>query len=106
MNLPPGVPDLTDGNGNLDPVKVQAWHDQEALMIAAAEVVWQTENTARNALTAVLSLLAAYPYPTPEETAIVDAQAASSLDGFRDLADPPADVVALAAAVASWRAAL
>lgn len=61
---------------------------------------------ARTALSAVLALAESFPYPTPEENAIVDAQAASALDGFRTLADPPADVVALAAAVVSWRTAI
>lgn len=71
-----------------------------------AEVEHAAETECRAALSAVLALAETYPYPTPEETAIVDAQAVAALDGFRALAGPPADVVALAAAVVSWRTAL
>jgi hypothetical protein len=80
-----------------DPVAVEAANE-------AARSARVGEASVRAALTAVLALAEAYPYPTPEETAIVDAQASAALDGFRALADPPADVVALAAAVVSWRA--
>lgn len=55
------------------------------------------------ALADALALADLYPAPTPEETAIIDAQVAAALTGFRALPNPPADVVALAAAVVSWR---
>lgn len=50
-----------------------------------------------------LALADLYPAPTPEETAIIDAQVTAALAGFRTMPNPPADVVALAAAVVSWR---
>lgn len=58
----------------------------------------------RTALTDALALIDLYPAPTPEETAIIDAQVTAALAGFRTMTDPPADVVALAASLVSWRA--
>jgi hypothetical protein len=62
--------------------------------------------SARTALIDALALADLYPAPTPEETAIIDAQVGAALSQYRALADRPADVVALAAAVVSWRAEL
>lgn len=53
----------------------------------------------RFALIDAVQLAAMSPYPTPEEQAIIDAQVSGSLALFRALPDPPADVIALAAAV-------
>ena len=58
---------------------------------------------ARAALADALALADLYPAPTPEETALIDAQVASALSLYRALDDPPADVVSLAAAVVAWR---
>jgi hypothetical protein len=63
----------------------------------------QILTTCRTALSDALALADLYPAPTPEETAIIDAQVNAALAGFRALDNPPADVVALAAAVVSWR---
>jgi hypothetical protein len=58
----------------------------------------------RTALSVALNLTSIYPAPTPEETVIIDQQVAAALSAFRELDNPPADIVALAAAVISWRA--
>jgi hypothetical protein len=71
---------------------------------AAADARNAAVSAARASLSVVLSLAAGYPYPTPEETSIVDAQAAAALTRYRALTDPPADVVSLAASVTAWRA--
>lgn len=65
--------------------------DADAYMAALISV--------RESLTDAVQLAALSPYPTPEEQAIIDAQVSASLGLFRALADPPADVTALAAAV-------
>ena len=73
-------------------------------VLAAAALAQSAVAAAKGALSDVLSLADAYPYPTPEENAIIDNQVVAALTGYRALDDPPADVVALAAAVVSWRA--
>ena len=93
-----GVPATGDDLAFIQ-VRRGMWDTRQAVFAAS-----DAFESCRTALAAVLALAEAYPYPTPEETAIVDAQAAAALDGFRALNDPPADVVALAAAVVSWRA--
>ncbi len=94
---------LVDPPG-IDPAVLAAARAEVLARHQATEAAAQAINSARGDLAAVLSLAAAYPYPTPEETGIVDAQAAAALEQFRALTDPPADIVALAAAVVSWRA--
>ncbi len=100
-----GVPHF-DGQP-VSPAEFQsAVQAKQAAEAEAADALVSAQGASRTALAAVLSLAAAYPYADPAENAIVDAQAAAALDGYRSLAGPPADVVALAAAVVSWRAAL
>jgi hypothetical protein len=76
--------------------------------IAAAAAALDATNAAlqqnREALSNALALSALYPAPTPEETVIIDQQVSAALSAFRELDNPPADIVALAAAVISWRA--
>jgi hypothetical protein len=64
------------------------------------------DNVCRNALKDVLALSELYPAPTPEETALIDAQVVEALADFRALINPPVDVVNLATAVVSWRSTL
>lgn len=79
--------------------------DEEATVAAedAAAAANAPILTIRADLADALALADLYPAPTPEETAIIDAQVNAALAGFRALSNPPADVVALAAAVVSWR---
>jgi hypothetical protein len=76
--------------------------DQAAADNAANAAIVATRAQAavcRDSLNDAVQLAALSPYPTPEEQAIIDAQVSASLALFRALADPPADVTALAAAV-------
>jgi hypothetical protein len=76
-----------------------AWLAAETARIAALD-------SARTALQDALDLEALYPAPTTEETALIDTQVAEALAEFRALSSMPADIVALAAAVVSWRSEL
>lgn len=80
--------------------------EESAALAALAPSTAHAEatNNTRAALSDALALSDLYPAPTPEETSLIDSQVAAALAGFRALPDPPADVVALAAAVVSWRA--
>ena len=88
--------------------------EQAAAMLAAQAVAEQAHqgrlaaiaaaSSVRTTLSDALALAPLYPAPSPDETAIIDAQVAAALAQFRALADPPPDVVALAAAVVAWRA--
>jgi hypothetical protein len=106
--------DLTiiDGKPHIDGVEVtpeqsQEWAHQQSLAIGAAlDAERAAQNAARTALSDALALADLYPAPTPEETALIDTQINSALIGFQGLSNPPADVVALAAAVISWRSTL
>jgi len=83
-----------------DAQQIAAYQAEDAALVSAYAAL----DSMRDALSAALSLADAYPYPTPEENAIIDNQVVAALTGYRALDDPPADVVALAAAVVSWRA--
>lgn len=81
------------------PAELAGMDDEDAVSAVATAA-----QTARSALQDALALAPLYPAPSPEETALIDSQVSAALALFRDLTDPPADVVALAAAVVSWRA--
>ena len=99
-----GLP-LYDPPG-MDPAELAALRAGVAARHAAVQAAADALETARTALTDALALAPLYPAPTPEETLVIDTQVNAALAGFRALTDPPADVVALAAAVVSWRASL
>jgi hypothetical protein len=84
-----------------DIVQREAELAQIAAAVAATNAALQQN---REDLANALELSALYPAPTPEETVIIDQQVAAALAAFRELDNPPADIVALAAAVISWRA--
>jgi hypothetical protein len=58
---------------------------------------------AREGLQNAIDLMALNPFPTPEEQAVVDATVAEALTLYRAAADPPGDLVALAAALISTK---
>jgi hypothetical protein len=80
--------------------------EEQAELLAAFAALGNPWEEARTALSDAAALASLYPAPTPEETALIDSQINSALIGFQGLSNPPADVVALAAAVISWRSTL
>jgi hypothetical protein len=78
--------------------EAQAWAASDPVMVAERDASL-AERTTRAALSDAVALAALSPYPTAEEQAIIDSQVTSALALFRALPDPPADVLALAAAV-------
>jgi hypothetical protein len=98
---------------------IRAWNDEERRILPSSEMVarWSESallaqslaldvDAARTALSDALALADLYPAPTPEETAIIDGQVNAALASFSQLENPPADIVALAATLISWKVGL
>jgi hypothetical protein len=88
----------------LDEVAQRDFLDSVYAQAEAESILRANEDLLRTELQSAVDLYSLYPAPTPEETVIIDQQVTAALSAFRDLDNPPADIVALAAAVTSWRA--
>jgi hypothetical protein len=74
--------------------------EQYDAAVAAFGLLPNYNEQSRTALADALALSDLYPAPTPDETALIDAQVASALLSYTQLENPPADIVALASNLA------
>jgi hypothetical protein len=104
---PPGAPDIFNDDGSINPTKLAEHQAEENAKLSIQYAAVVKNNECRIALSDAIALASPLSQAlTPEETALVDSQVSSALAGFRALIDPPADVVALAAAIISLRSEL